>query len=171
VKIISKKSSILVLMVLLFSSVFLFYFTNHIPNQLMNYDEQSEPTEYEKRAAFEAFFLENKQQIIDDIATENEEITIELGKGYEFIMTILLDDIELDDENRAIYFLTFELVLSEMHELFHTIATDIFEKANAPQFKLTVIFVDVNLVEIARDYYVIKILEVNDDELNEMDNE
>ena len=119
-----------------------------------DYYEEPEPTPEELRAAFELFFEENKESIIEAIATEGEDVRLELAAGYEFIMTIILDDIELNDENRALYILTFELTfLQMMSELFSELAFEIKEDAQIDHFRLSVIFVDVNEVEISRSSF------------------
>ena len=120
-----------------------------------NNDESNEPTPEELRAQFELFFEENKESIIETIATDGEDVRLELAAGYEFIMTILLDDIELDDENRTLYVLTFELTFSQMADLFRGLAQEIKEAAQIDDFRLSVIFVDVNEEEIARSSFAV----------------
>ena len=117
------------------------------------YDEDPEPTPEELRARFELFFEENKESIIETIATDGEDVRLELAAGYEFLMAILLDDIELDNENRALYILTFEMTFSQMTDLFGGLAHEIKEAAEITDFRLSVIFVDVNEVEIARSSF------------------
>jgi len=117
------------------------------------YDGDPEPTPEELRARFELFFEENKASIIETIATDGEDVRLELAAGYEFLMTILLDDIELDDENRALYILTFEMTFSQMTDLFGGLAREIKEAAEIADFRLSVIFIDVNEVEIARSSF------------------
>ena len=115
--------------------------------------ENAEPTLEDLRAAFELFFEENKEAIIETVATDGEDVRLELAEGYEFIMTILLDDIELDNENRATYILAFELTFSQMFDLFGGLAEDIRYAAEVEHFRLTVIFVDVNEAVIARSNF------------------
>ena len=129
--------------------------------------EDSGPTAEELRAEFELFFEENKESIIDRIAIDGEDVRLEIRDGYEFLMTILLDDIELDDENRTLYTLTFELTFSQMTELFSTLATDIKESAGIDQFRLTVEFIDVNEVQIARSNFDVGLVEDEDEETEE----
>ena len=117
------------------------------------YSEVHAPTPEDLRAQFETFFEENKDQIIQSIATDGEEIRLELANGYEFIMTIILDDIELDDENRALYTLTFELSFAQMTDLFGALAQEIKEAAEINRFRLSVVFVDINEEEIARSSF------------------
>ena len=132
-----------------------------------NDDEHEDigPTPEELRAEFELFFEENKEDIIEAVATEGEDVRLELADGYEFLMTILLDDIELNDENRTLYILTFELTFSQMAELFGRLATDIREAAEIDQFRLSVVFVDVNEEEIARSNFDVGLTEEIDYEL------
>ena len=115
--------------------------------------EDTGPTPEELRAEFELFFEENKEDIIETIATEGEDVRLEIKDGYEFLMTILLDDIELNDENRTLYVLTFDLTFSQMADLFSRLATDIQEAAEIDQFRLSVIFVDINEEEIAQSSF------------------
>ena len=115
--------------------------------------EDTGPTPEELRAEFELFFEENRESIIETIATEGEDVRLELADGYEFLMTILLDDIELDDANRTLYILTFDLTFSQMADLFGRLANDIKETAEIEQFRLTVVFVDVNGEQIARSSF------------------
>ena len=126
----------------------------NLENAYEVYEElELEPTPEELRAEFETFFEQNKESIIDSVATDGEDVRLELGAGYEFIMTILLDDIELDDENLALYILTFELSFSEMGDLFGRLAREIQEAAEIDYFRLTVIFVDAFETEIARSNF------------------
>ena len=111
------------------------------------------PTPEELRAEFELFFDENKESIIETIATDGEDVRLELADGYEFLMTILLDDIHLTDENRTLYILTFELTFSQMADLFGGLAADIQEAAGVDRFRLAVTFVDVNGQIIARSNF------------------
>jgi len=115
--------------------------------------EDTGPTPEELRAKFELFFEENNEDIIKTFATEGEDVRLELRDGYEFLMTILLDDVELDDENRALYILTFDLTFSQMTDLFRGLATDIKEAAEIDQFRLSVVFVDINEEQIAQSYF------------------
>jgi len=135
------------------------------------YEEIIEPTPEDLRAKFELFFEENKAGIIASVALDGEDVRLELAEGHEFIMTILLDDIELDDENRAIYILTFELTFSQMNELFGGLAQQIKEAAEINYFRLSVIFVDVNEEIIARSSFDVGdrrfFLDDSDDELEE----
>jgi len=133
--------------------------------------EDAGPTPEELRAEFELFFEENKADIIETIATEGEDVRLEIADGYEFLMTILLDDIELDDENRTLYVLTFDLTFSQMSDLFGGLATDIKEAAGIDQFRLSVVFVDVNEEEIARSNFDVGLLVYDDDLDNYTDNE
>lgn len=111
--------------------------------------ETNEPTPEALRAQFESFFETNKKWIIQSIATDGEDVRLELAAGYEFLMTILLDDIKLTDENRTAYMLSFELTFSDMADLFGGLALEIKEAADIDYFRLTVIFIDVNETEIA----------------------
>jgi len=120
---------------------------------IYHYTEVLEPTPEELRTRFELFFEENKEQIIETIATDGEDVRLELAQGYEFLMTIILDDIELNDENRASYILSFEITFSEMTDLFGGLAREIKEAAEIADFRLTVIFTDVNEIEIARSSF------------------
>jgi|GEM_PF-2564080 len=115
--------------------------------------EDRAPTVEELRDKFESFFEENKDSIIASIATDGEDVRLELADGHEFIMTIVLDDIELNDENRAIYLLSFELTFADMSDLFGGLAREIKEAAEINYFRLTVIFVDVNEEIIARSSF------------------
>ena len=126
--------------------------------------EDAGPTPEELRAEFEQFFEENKESIIDSIAIDGEDVRLEIADGYEFLMTILLDDIELDDENRTLYTLTFELTFSQMTELFSTLATDIKESADIDQFRLSVVFVDINEEPIARSNFDVGVPDDDDPE-------
>ncbi|MCL1989468.1 MAG: hypothetical protein FWG67_01130 [Defluviitaleaceae bacterium] len=117
------------------------------------YVEETEPTLEALRMQFELFFEENRATIIETIAVEGEDVRLELADGYEFTMTILLDDIELNDENRALYILTFELTFSQMNELFGNLAQAIKIAAGLDHFRLSVIFVDVNEAIIARSNF------------------
>lgn len=126
-------------------------------------EDGNDPSEYEEiartpealrlRAEFELFFEENKADIIASVATDGEDVRLELAEGYEFIMTILLDDIVLDDENRAVYILTFELTFSQMNELFGGLAEEIREAADVNYFRLSVVFVDINEEMIAQSSF------------------
>ena len=117
------------------------------------YSEDLGPTPEETRAQFELFFEENKASIIEAVATEGEDVRLELAAGYEFVMTILLDDIELNEENRTLYTLTFELSFTHMDDLFGGLALEIKEAAEIDYFRLSVVFVDVNEIEIARSSF------------------
>jgi len=117
------------------------------------YDYDREPTAEELRAKFKVFFEENRDRIIASVSTEGEEIHLELGYGYDFIMTIVLDDVKLDDDNRALYFLAFELTFSHMTEFFGGLSEEIREDANIDNFRLTVVFVDIEHVEIAKSNF------------------
>lgn len=131
------------------------------PNEEVNVEEEIEieevydsgPTPEELRAAFEMFYNENKENIINRIATEGEDVRLELAAGYEFTMTIVLDDIELTDRNRASYILAFELQFSEWGELLSGLAQDIKEEAGIGHFTLTVRLVDVNEIQIIRSSF------------------
>jgi len=114
---------------------------------------ETKPTLEYLRAQFELFFEENKERVIASVATDGEDIYLELGEGYEFIMTILLDDIELNDDNRVSHILTFELNFSQMEPLFGGLAEEIRVAANIDHFRLNVIFIDVNEVIIARSNF------------------
>jgi len=118
-----------------------------------DYTEVLEATPEQLRAQFELFFEENKEQIIETIATDGEDVRLELAQGYEFLMTILLDDIELTDANRASYILSFEITFSDMTDLFGGLAREIKEAAEITDFRLTVIFADINEIEIARSSF------------------
>jgi len=111
------------------------------------------PTEEEIRANFESFFAENHDRLIREIATGGEDVRLELGDGKEFLLTILLDDIELDDENRNLYSLTFGLFFPEMADFFEGIATGIMMDAGISNFRLTAIFADMHGEEIARSRF------------------
>ena len=117
------------------------------------YYADPEPTPEELRGQFELFFEENQESIIEAIATDGEDVRLELAAGYEFLMTILLDDIELDDENRTLYILAFEMTFSQMTDLFGGLAYEIKEAAEINHFRLTVIFADVSEEEIARSSF------------------
>lgn len=111
-------------------------------------------TPEQERADFENFFTHNRERIIHQTPTDDgEEIRLELGAGNEFIMTILFDDVELDDENRALYALAFGLTFSGMDDIFEEIATEIMNDAWIPNFRLTVIFADAHGEEIARSRF------------------
>ena len=127
------------------------------------------PTPEELRAEFELFFEENKDSIIETVATEGEDVRLELADGYEFLMTILLDDIELNDDNRTLYVLTFELTFSQMADLFGRLAADIKEAAEIDQFRLSVVFVDVNEEIIARSSYDVGVAVETDYESEEIE--
>jgi len=116
------------------------------------YPEESEPTPEEIRAEFELFFEENKEAIIASIATEGEDVRLEIADGYEFVMTILLDDVELNNQNRAIEALTLELSFSQM-VIFNEAAERIKEDAGLEHFRLMVVFIDINEVEIVRSAF------------------
>ena len=122
-----------------------------------NYEEEDDveldPTAQDLRAEFETFFEQNRESIIESIATEGEDIRLELAAGYEFIMSIVADDIELDDDNIVLHVLTFELTFSDMAVLFGGLAEEIREAADINHFRLTVVFLDVNEVEIARSSF------------------
>jgi len=111
------------------------------------------PTEEELRAQFEDFFNNNHDRLVAEIATGGEDVRLELGDGYEFLLTILLDDIELDDENRNLYSLTFGLFFPEMADFFEGIATGIMDDAEISNFRLTAIFADMHGEEIARSRF------------------
>ena len=130
-------------------------------------NEDTGPTPEELRAEFEQFFAENKDNIIETIATDGEDVSLEIRDGYEFLMTILLDDIELNDDNRTLYVLTFELTFSQMTDLFSNLATDIKESAEIDQFRLSVMFVDINGEQIARTNFDVGVLEDDDPEEEE----
>ena len=115
--------------------------------------ENIDPTSEELKDDFESFFEENKENIIDTVATEGEDIRLELANGYEILMSILLDDVELNDENRTLYTITFGLTFSEMNYLFGNLAYKIKETAQIDNFRLTVIFIDINEEEIARSSF------------------
>ena len=133
-----------------------------------NENDSNDPTPEERRAQFELFFEENKERIIETIATDGEDVRLELAEGYEFLMTILLDDIELNDDNRTLYVLTFELSFSQMYDLFSGLAWDIKEDAQINNFRLSVIFVDVNEEEIARSsFFTGSLAETIEEEYNE----
>lgn len=129
---------------------------NSVEEEIEDYVEYTEAEDeyipdYDlSRLQFEAFFEENKTDIIETVATEGEDVRLEITGGYEFIMTIILDDIELTEENRASYILTFELYFSEMSTLFGGLARDIKEAAGLDHFRLTVVFTDAFEEEIAR---------------------
>jgi len=110
-------------------------------------------TPEELRANFETFFETRRESIINAIATDGEDVRLTLGDDYDFIMTILLDDIQLDETNRPLYALTFEMTFSDMGDLFGRIANDIMIDANLTFFRLTVVFIDVNEAEIARSNF------------------
>jgi len=111
------------------------------------------PTPAQLRLQFESFFLDNRLNIIESIATDGEDIRLEIAAGNEFIMTILLDDIELTDENLASHILSFQLTFSQMSELFGGLAHNIRYEADLTHFRLTVVFIDVAGVEIARSNF------------------
>ena len=140
-------------------------------NDNYEYYEYLTPSPEELRINFERFFEENRESIIETIATEGEDVRLELANGYEFLMFILLDDIELNDENRALYTITFGLTFSEMNDLFGRLAFEIKESAQIDNFRLTVIFIDINEEEISRSSFnansLDEILEIN----NEIDEE
>jgi len=117
------------------------------------YSEDLGPTPEELRAEFELFFIENKERIIESVATEGEDVRLELAAGYEFVMTILLDDIALEEENRTLYTLTFELSFAQMADFFEGLAKEIKETAEIDRFRLSVVFVDINEEEIARSSF------------------
>jgi len=117
------------------------------------YYTDSEPAPEELRGQFELFFEENQESIIETIAIDGEDVRLELAAGYEFLMTILLDDIELDDENRPLYILAFEMTFSQMTDLFGGLAYEIREAAEIDSFRLSVIFVDINEEVIARSSF------------------
>lgn len=130
--------------------------------------ENLEPTPEELRADFELFFEENKKSIIETIATEGEDVRLYLSDNYEILMTILLDDVELDEESRTLYALSFELAFSEMTNLFGGLAHEIREAAKIDDFTLTVIFIDVNEEKIARSSFNANLLHesITDKETN-----
>ena len=124
--------------------------------------EDATKTPEQIRADFELFFADNSARIIRQAASGGEEIHLELGNGNEFIMTILLDDIELDDENRALYSLAFSLSFSDMEEFFFGLATEIMEDAGVEDFLLTVVFADVHGEEIARSRFSVSNVPLQD---------
>jgi len=107
----------------------------------------------ERREAFEAFHTLNHDEIARSVATEGEDIRIEIGRGNEFLMFIRLEDVELNDDNRSLYNLTFGLSFSEMSDFFEELAEDIRRDANVNYFRLTVIFTDITGSEIARSNF------------------
>jgi hypothetical protein len=117
------------------------------------YYEETGPTSEEIRADFETFFSENHDRLIREIATGGEDVRLELGEGDEFLLTIILDDIELDDDNRNLYALTFGLFFPEMADFFEEIATGIVNDANVGYFRLTAIIADMHGEEIARSRF------------------
>ena len=124
----------------------------YVPEEYIPYVPAA-PTEDDLRAQFEVFFNDNRDRIIREIATGGEEVHLELGDSYEFLLTIVLDDIELDDENRNLYALTFGLFFPEMADFFEGIANGILRDAGIDHFRLTAIFADMNGEEIARSRF------------------
>ena len=117
------------------------------------YYEVIDLTEEELRAQFEDFFADNHDRFVREIATGGEDIQLELGEGYEFLLTIVLDEIELNDDNRNLYALTFGVFFPEMADFFEGIASGIMDDADIGHFRLTAIFADIHGEEIARSRF------------------
>ena len=123
------------------------------PIEVDYFPEEIPQTPEQIRANFETFFDSNRTRIINQAATDGEEIRLELGTGNEFIMTIVLDDVELTDDNRALYSLAFGLSFSDMDAFFEGLATEIMTDADITNFRLTVAFADMTGEEIARSRF------------------
>lgn len=113
----------------------------------------SKPTAAEIRAKFEQFFVDNHDRLVQEIAPDGEEIILTLAAGNEISLTIILDDIELNDDNHSFYALSFGLAFPEMTDFFEEIATGILTDAALPYFRLTAIFADMHGEEIARSRF------------------
>jgi len=126
--------------------------------------------EYEARYIDLGEYLEeNRERLIASIATEGEEVQIELSDGEmnKYIFTILVADIELNNENRTLHSFAFEASFINMEELFVGIAKEIRDATRHDYFAIRVVFIDVNGEEIASHIFstlTLEILEINDDE-------
>lgn len=105
----------------------------------------------------------NRDNLITRIATEGEDVRITLGdQANSFIFTILIDEIELNEDNRIIYSLAFDSIFSNMEELFIGLAQDLQAETGRDYFSLRVIFVDVNEEEISSQTFTTFTQEVLD---------
>lgn len=115
------------------------------------------------------YLEENRENLISRIATEGEEVRIELDDEMnKFIFTILIDDIELDDENRTIYSMAFDSSFVHMEELFVGLAEEIQDETRRDYFAIRVIFVDVNEEEISSQIFTTltpEILDIDEEDV------
>lgn len=119
-------------------------------------DDNNEESEESEEVSIDLgeYLEENRENLISRIATEGEEVWIELDDEMDkFIFTILIDDIELDDENRTIYSMAFGSSFIHMEELFVGIAEEIQDETRRDYFAIRVIFVDVNEEEISSQIF------------------
>lgn len=116
------------------------------------------------------FLEENRENLITTIATEGEEVRIALSDEMnKFIFTILIDDIELNDENGTIYSFAFDSSFVHMEELFVGLAESIRDATRRDYFAIRVIFVDVNEEEISSQIFTTltpEILDIDEEDVD-----
>lgn len=112
------------------------------------------------------FLEENRENLIATIATEGEEVQIELDDEMNnFIFTIIIDSIELTDENRILYSFAFDASFVHMEELFVGLAEEIRDAIQRSYFAIRVIFADVSGEAISSQIFSTSIPELSELEI------
>jgi len=114
------------------------------------------------------YLEENREDLIGAIATEGEEVRLELADEVnKFIFTTIIDTIELTDENQTLYSFAFDSSFVHMEELFVGLAKEIRDATGRDYFAIRAVFADVNEEEISSQIFstldVAEVVEIDEE--------